>query len=398
MIINHTAAAAALLVASLLSLSSCALPLGRVKFDPQTSVDDVPVHVAANNDGATLYSPRSDLDFYEFRRVKTPPASLLHPAEDPYRLGAGDRLNIEVVEAPETRSEAVVMPDGMLYYDVAEGVMAAGRTLGQVEKALAKQLEDDYAFPIVTASLMTPVSRSYTILGQIQKPGSFPLTRPTTLLDAIAEAGGSGSAGGGSGAMADLPRSVVIRQGKMLPVNFKELIESGNKRHNIYLKGGDYVFMPAEGKDRVYVLGAVQAPSAVPYSSRVNLVTAIASAQGLADEAFPQGTLVVRGSFANPKFAPVNLNKVIKGQQPNFALLPGDIIWVPQKPWQKLSEYAKFGIAAAVNSYTLRETSKLYFSDDQLNPTSAASVPRSGPSTTGSSASTTSSASPTPGI
>ena len=352
-------------LAGALSLASCSLPTGRVQFDPYSdySVEASPTSgsVAAAQDGSQMRSG-GKLDFYEFRRRKVPAPSLLRADHAAYVLGPGDRLQIEVVEVPETRAEAVVMPDGMLYYDVAAGVRAGGRTLSQVEAALAKQLEGEYAFPIVTASLQNPTSRGYTILGQIRNPGSFALTKPTTLLAAIAEAGGSGGGAGGS-APADLPRCVVVRANEVLPVNFSALIEEGDMRHNVYLQPGDYIFMPAEGRDKVFVLGAVQSPTAVPYSSHVSVVAAIASAQGLAEEAFPQGALVVRGSFANPQFAPVNLKKILRGNRPNFALMPGDIIWVPAKPWQKLSEYVKIGLAAAASSYSLRESSKIFFGD-----------------------------------
>lgn len=375
-----------------LTLASCSLPMGRVEFDPYSDHSMEAVDGSRRGQATDVeigqLSSGGKMDFYEFRQRKLPSPKLLKADHSAYVLGAGDTLQIEVVEVLDTRADAVVMPDGMLYYDVAPGVRAAGRTLAQVEAELAKQLEGEYAFPVVTASLQNPTSRGYTILGQIRNPGSYPLTKPTRLLSAIAEAGGSGGSGGAS-ALADLPRCVVIRANEVLPVDFSALIEEGDMRHNIYLQPNDYVFMPAEGRDKVFVLGAVQRPTAVPYSSRVSLVAAVASANGLAEEAFPQGALVVRGSFANPQFAPVNLNKVMRGQQPNFTLMPGDIIWVPAKPWQKLSEYVKMGIAAAASSYSLRESSKIFFGDVDRSQTTAAGV-RS-PVTTSSSSSRSSS-------
>lgn len=361
-----------------LTLASCSLPLGRVEFDPYSddgsmAASDGDLKGQATEVTAGQLSTGGNLDFYEFRRRKLPSPNLLRADNSAYVLGAGDTLQIEVVEVPETRADAVVMPDGMLYYDVAQGVHAGGRTLAQIEADLAKQLESEYAFPVVTASLQNPTSRGFTILGQIRNPGSYALTKPTRLLSAIAEAGGSGGSSGAS-ALADLPRCVVIRAGEVLPVDFSALIEEGDMRHNIFLQPNDYVFIPAEGRDKIFVLGAVQSPTAVPYSSRVSVVAALASANGLAEEAFPQGALVVRGSFANPQFAPVNLNKVMRGQQPNFTLMPGDIIWVPAKPWQKLSEYVKMGIASAASSYSLRESSKIFFGDTDRSQTTAVGV------------------------
>jgi polysaccharide export outer membrane protein len=371
-------------------LSSCALPgTGkRTAFYPYEREEAVPVHAASENGEVTSAGTPSRLDFYEFRRRNSPDPALLNPAGGVYLLGPGDRIAVEVVDTPKTREEVMVLPDGMLYYDMSDGVRAAGRNLRQVEAALAEQLREDYVFNMVSATLISPASRNYTVLGQVKKPGSYPLSKPTTLLEAIAEAGGSGSVNSGE-ALADLPRCVVIRGGEMLPVDFEALIQRGEMQHNIYLLPQDYIFMPAEGKDRVYVLGAVKMPKAVPYTSRLSVVGALASAQGLAQEAYPQGALVVRGSFSNPKFATTNLNKILRGQRADFKLLPGDIIWVPEKPWQKLSEYAKYGLVAAASSYSLTESSKIFFDyseEDQSgseSDNSNSSVPSPSASTLG---------------
>lgn len=353
--------AARLILLTCLFLTSCALRGDRA--EPGGEAELAQVEAAETGGALAVERPLGELDFYRFHEKRTPPAPLLKKEESVYVLGPGDRLSIEVVDRPMTREEAIVMSDGMLYYDVADGVMAAGKTLRQVEAALSKQLQGAYKFTMVTASLVRPASRNYTILGQVTNPGSYPLTKPTTLLAAIAEAGGSGSDGIG-GALADLPRSIVIRDSEILPVDFSALVETGDMRQNIYLKPGDYILMPAQGQDRVHVLGAVNAPSAVPYSSHVTLIGAIASARGLAKEAYPKGVLVVRGSFSDPQFAAVDLKRVMLGKSPDLALLPGDIVWVPQKPWQKLSEYVMYGLQAAASSFALRESSEIFFSGE----------------------------------
>ena len=119
------------------------------------------------------------------------------------------------------------------------------------------------------------------------------------------------------------------------------LVDPSGTAHNIFLRPGDYVFLPATGREKVYVLGAVANPTVVPYSSRVTLVSAIAAARGPVPEAFTKGLVLVRGSFHKPRVAAVDLRDIVLGRSPNFRLQPGDIVWVPRKPWNKLEEYTR---------------------------------------------------------
>jgi polysaccharide export outer membrane protein len=250
----------------------------------------------------------------------------------------------------------------MLYFDAAEGVRAGGKTVAQVEEALAEQLSDVYSFPVVSANMYDVQGNRFTVLGQVKNPGSYPLRQPTTLIDAIASAGGLHSANlsGKTKDLADLGRSVLIRDGKMMSINFRKLIEGGDMAHNVYMKPGDYVFLPATGKEKVYVLGSVNSPTAFPYSSRVTLISAVAAARGIKQEAYASGLVLIRGSFDEPKLAGVNLRKILRGEELNFHLLPGDIIWVPKKPWSKLSEYAELALASVATSVALNESYELF--------------------------------------
>lgn len=332
-----------------LGLSSCRL-MRPDDFDPTGD----PVAAAAA-------SANPDLPFIDFKAGALPDAAALAPSGAPYLIRPGDGLEIEVANHPESLARSIVLPDGMLYYDVADGVQAAGKTLAEVERKLSKQLLDDYAHPIVSANLYDVQGSRYTILGQVKEPGSYPINTPTTLLNAIASAGGMASANLGSRTtdLGDLSRSVIVRDGKLMPVDFEKLIEAGDMRHNVYVKPGDYIFMPSAGSEKVYVLGAVGNPTTLPYSSRVTLVSAIASAGGLQPGAFASGVILIRGSFHEPKVAGVNLRKIVRGKAKNFKMQPGDIIWVPKRPWIKLEEYAKLAMTSVATSMALNEAYKL---------------------------------------
>ena len=279
-------------------------------------------------------------------------------------------MEIEIVEVPDTKATTAVLPDGTLYYDTAAPVLAAGKTVEQLEKDLADALEEQYSFPIVNINLKQVKSRSFTILGQVKRQGTYEMSQPTTVLDAVSRAGGTYTAftNGKTRELADLGRSILVRSNRLVPLDFEALIEKGDMSQNVYLQPGDYLYLPASGTDRVFVLGAVRFPTSVGWSSKLTLASALATARGPAPNAYVSGTLLIRGSVANPRVARVDLNDVIKGREPNFKLQPGDILWVPKGPWQKLREYALVAVDAAVTTVAIRESANMFGDDATSAP------------------------------
>src|SRR5690606_30100661 len=116
--------------------------------------------------------------------------SLLQAPAGAYRIGPGDELDIEVAEMRDTRARTKVMPDGMLYYDVAPGIDAKGKTIAQISTLLSKALETDYVSPVVTVNVAKADSQRFWMLGQVQRPGAYPIAKPTTLIAALSAGGG----------------------------------------------------------------------------------------------------------------------------------------------------------------------------------------------------------------
>lgn len=289
-------------------------------------------------------------------------AADLRPDGSTYRIGAGDIVTIELAQTPDTTATTMVMPDGKIYYDIAPGVPAVGKSVPELEEALAVALKDYYQDPVVNIFPVKVNSRTYSIMGQVLTPGVYELTYPTTVLDSVSAAGGirSSEVASRTENLADLGRATVIRNGRFLPVDFQGLIERGDMSQNVYLRPGDYVYLPAKGTEKVYVLGNAIRPRAVPYSSDLTFVKAIASAGGPAISTFRSGILVIRGATTpTPEVLPVDLGSVLRGGTTDFYLQPGDVIWMPKAPWQKLTEYAEVAIDAAVSTISLQE-----FADD----------------------------------
>ncbi|MEX2580991.1 MAG: polysaccharide biosynthesis/export family protein [Verrucomicrobiales bacterium] len=285
--------------------------------------------------------------------------SLLQPPAGAYRVGPGDVLDIEVAENESTRAQTKVMPDGMLYYDVAKGIDAKGKTLKEISTLLSQKLEDDYVNPVVTVNIADADSQRFWMLGQVEKPGTYPIKRPTTLINAISLGGGLLSNRDGTEVTnpeaADLERAILIRNGELIPVDFESLITEGDMSQNVYVQGGDYVFVPSLTARSLYVLGHVNSPGPVFYERGATVLSVVAAAGGPKPEAIVTKALIIRGGTRKPQIAVVNINGIMKGHEPDLKLQGGDIVWVPRSPWTKLKNYAEAVLVTAAQAVAVQE-------------------------------------------
>ena len=298
-------------------------------------------------------------DFQQMKFERKVSPSLLQSPAGPYRVGPGDILDIEIAEDADSRTKTRVMPDGMLYYNVARGINVKGKTLREISTLLSHQLEDDYVNPIVTVNVADADSQRFWMLGQVQTPGTFPIKKPTTLIEAISQAGGMLSNRDGvevsNPEAADLERAILIRNGDLIPVNFEKLIREGDMSQNVYVRGGDYIFVPSLTARSIYVLGAINRPGPVFYETGATLISAVSAAGGPKIESNVTRALIIRGGTHTPKVAVVNLRSIMKGYEPDLRLQGGDIVWVPKGPWSKLDDYVEAVLVTAAQAVAVQE-------------------------------------------
>lgn len=310
------------------------------------------------------YAPMQGVATPEFETIEseaelTP--DMLKPSTAPYRLGPGDILEVEVAEIPGTLARTFIMPDGMVYYNLAGGVKAEGLTLGELSANLAEALARDYANPVVNITLVEVRSRRYWLLGRVYNPGLYPLRQPTTLIEAIAMSGGLFSArfSGSTEELADLGHSLVIRDGEVLPVDFIKLIREGDMSQNIFLQHDDYIYLPSAQASSVLLLGRVNQPKAVSYKDDLTLAECIAYGLGPSPKAYLSQVVIVRGSLREPQVAVVDFHAIMTGQAPDVPLKPWDIVWIPQNPWDTAYEYVKQVVRSAAQAIAINEGSRV---------------------------------------
>jgi polysaccharide export outer membrane protein len=158
-----------------------------------------------------------------------------------YVIGPDDVVAVLFWRDKEMSGEYVVRPDGLITLPLLNDIRAAGLTPDQLREALtkaaAKLLED----PSVTVGIKAINSRKVHITGQVTKPGEYPLTAPTTVVQLIAKAGGLHE-------FADSKKIIVVRNegGKQVyfKFNYKDFVSGKNLKQNIELKPGDTVVVP----------------------------------------------------------------------------------------------------------------------------------------------------------
>ncbi len=162
-----------------------------------------------------------------------------------YVIGPEDVLDISVWKNEDLSRVVTVRPDGRISLPLIGDVTAAGLTPGELRESIIARLKE-YQESVVASVIVNEVN-SYRIfiLGEVASPGTYLMKRRTTVLQAIAIAGGFNQ-------YASRNKMVVVREGggaasseERIPVRFDDLVKAGGKgSKNLTLRPGDTIFVP----------------------------------------------------------------------------------------------------------------------------------------------------------
>jgi len=162
-------------------------------------------------------------------------------ATDRYLLNAGDVLDISVWKEETLQKTVVVLPDGMISFPLAGEQEAVGKSVTELEVALKKSLTEFISEPLVTVVVANVSGNTVHILGKVQTPGSFVMSRQLNVMQALSLAGGLST-------YAEENNIIVLRQQgnaqKVLPVHYADIKEGHDISTNITLKSGDVIVIP----------------------------------------------------------------------------------------------------------------------------------------------------------
>jgi polysaccharide export outer membrane protein len=164
------------------------------------------------------------------------------PHDKDFVIGNGDVLAISVWKQPDLSRSVPVRSDGKVSLPLIGEIVAAGETPAKLEKELTSKFQPYLAEPEVTVIVEQINSEKFNILGRVAKPGSYLLVNPTTVLDAIALAGGCKE-------FAKEKQIYILRRHPdgtetRLPFNYQEVIKGKSTEQNVDLQPRDTIVVP----------------------------------------------------------------------------------------------------------------------------------------------------------
>lgn len=179
----------------------------------------------------------------------TTSASGAYEGASDYRIGAQDLLEISVFGVQDLDKEVRVNSNGQISLPLIGGVMAGGRTIPELEQDLAGKYASGFLQnPQVSVFVKEYASQRITLEGAIVKPGIYPITGKTTLLQAIALSGGVDDK------IADLGGIVLMRQidGKRMAAVYDLRAVRRGKMEDPQVYGDDIIVVEASGSKSAY--------------------------------------------------------------------------------------------------------------------------------------------------
>lgn len=169
-----------------------------------------------------------------------PPSAMAIPAD--YRIGISDVIGVSVWKVADLSRDVPVRPDGKISLPLIGDIEAAGKTTGELHDAVVAGLKPYVPDADVTVIVEQINSRKYFVLGQVVHPGSYPLTTPSTIVEALAAAGGFVD-------WAHTDRIMVVRETagetERIRFNYKDWLKKRDKKNSpIRIQNGDVIVVP----------------------------------------------------------------------------------------------------------------------------------------------------------
>ncbi len=262
------------------------------------------------------------------RSALTPACSY---ADTDYVLGPEDEISIIVWDHPDLTRKTRINLEGRISFPLIGELQVTGLTQLQLEKKLTEMLADGYIVsPQVSVQVTDYRSQKIFVIGEVNSPGAYPLTKKTLLVEAIAMAGGV-KPEADQEIMIVRPKKNHAVRGALLPdeadpselikVRLRDVLE-GERSQNIEVLNLDTIFIP---KIKVfYVTGEVKRPGQYTFMKGMTVLQAVSTAGGFTEKASRKKVTVVREKDGKKQEVTLALEKPIE---------PGDTVVVPESFW-----------------------------------------------------------------
>lgn len=211
-----------------------------------------------------------------------------------YRLGAGDVVRITVYQNPDLTLETRVSETGVVSYPLIGQVRLGGQSISAAERAIADGLRNGNFVkqPQVTIAVLQVRGNQANVLGQVNRPGRYPLeVAEMRLTDLLAMAGGTAVSGG------DVIIVTGSRNGRPFraEVDVPTIFSANSTTEDILIQNGDVIWV--ERQPTVYIYGEVQRPGPMRLERGMTLMQSLATGGGLTQRGTEKGIRVHRRSI-----------------------------------------------------------------------------------------------------
>lgn len=240
------------------------------------------------------------------------------------RLGAGDLLQVSVYNVPELDTKSRIGNNGDVYLPLIDYVHLAGLSIEEAQALIEKRLSDGgfVKNPHVTLFMNEYTSQGANVLGEVAKPGVYPVLGEPRLVDLISAAGGYTDKAGQS-----ITLSHRNQEDKPITVPLKRN-SADNPASNLTVSPGDTILV--HKADVVYVVGDVGRPSGfLMDAENLTVLKIIALAGGTNRTAKLSGAKIIRKGPNGMTETPLPLKKMLAAKAPDMPVQGDDILFVP---------------------------------------------------------------------
>ena len=205
-------------------------------------------------------------------------------------LGAGDVVRISVYGSPDLALETRVSEAGEITFPLVGAVAIGGLPVSAAEKKIGGLLESGGYLRKAQVNIIvtTLQSQQVSVLGQVNRPGRYPLEGKRSLMDMLAMAGGLGVEGGDAVSLIRKRGGTTTKE----VVDIVEMVRNGDFKRDMDLAGNDVVYV--ERAPRFYIYGEVQRPGAFRLERSMTVLQALSVGGGLTPRGTERGIRIKR--------------------------------------------------------------------------------------------------------
>lgn len=239
-------------------------------------------------------------------------AQAVDNSKNKYLLGSGDVIKVSVYDHPDLLLEVQLADDGSINFPLIGKVNLNGLTFQAAEASIARKLDAGgfVRAPQVNILISEYRSQRISVIGEVNRPGRYPLDSKTSLIDMIANAGGISAMGGDT--------IVLIRDNTRQEFNIPKLM--GSAEQSIALRTGDQLYIPR--MQQIYVYGEVLRPGAYRLEPKMTVMQALSLAGGFTPKASHRSIQIQRpAKDGTMEKVDVNLTDLVH---------PDDVIYIDE--------------------------------------------------------------------